>query len=274
VPELPEVETIRRELQTRLSGEAIHTCHIARDDVIAYPPPLIFPQAVINEKILSVKRRAKYLIIELSHHKKLIVHLRLSGTLRVRPAAGAIERFTRVSFLTDKYLVLFNEPRALGRIWLLTDQDNDKTPQGLLTLGLEPTSSEFDLSYFRKKIKTRKAHIKSLLLDQRICAGVGNIYSDEALFYAGIRPLRRACRITIEETSRLLTSLKTVLNKAIEHCGTSVGDYTRTAGNKGNFQRFLQVYGREGQPCRRCGNPIKVTKLGNRSTRYCPYCQK
>ncbi len=274
MPELPEVETIRRELRPKILNQKIMDCIVLRKDIIAYPSPKKFCKSVLNEQIVDISRKAKYLILELTNCKKMIFHLRLSGTLlltncRIRP-----ERFTRVIFKLKDYQLFFNEPRVLGRIYLHQNDENPGVPKGLYTLGYEPLSPEFDFTYFRNKLKGRKTRIKSLLLDQRICAGVGNIYSDEALFHAGIRPLRRANRITIEETLKLLLSLKEVLSKAIHNFGTSVSDYRRTDGLNGNFQKFLCVYDRENEPCRACGTKIVIKKIGNRSTRYCPKCQK
>ncbi len=274
MPELPEVETIRKELQGRIIGQTVRACTVFREDVIACPPSRTFCKEIQGERILSVGRRAKYLIIQLTHDKQLIVHLRLSGSISIASPESPYERFTRVAFRLDDCQMFFNEPRCLGRLHLVKNENEKHIPKGLCTLGLEPLVQEFDFTYLRNILKDRKAPIKSLLLDQRICAGVGNIYSDEALFRAGIRPLRRAHRITVTETHRLVKTLKDVLAIALKHFGTSVGDYVRTDGATGRFQDLLYVYARENEPCRVCGALIKVKKLGNRSTRYCPKCQK
>lgn len=274
MPELPEVETIKRELKPRIVNQKIKACTVLRPDVIGYPSPNAFCRSLVGETIIDVVRKAKYLILELSHSKKLVFHLRLSGTLYLREYGSPAERFTRFMITLEKYELFFREPRVLGRIYLLRDANRPAVPKGLYTLGFEPLSPQFDFDYLRRKIRGRRAHIKSLLLDQTICAGVGNIYSDEALFHAGVRPLRRARRVTIEETGKLVVSLKKVLRKAVNSFGTSVGDYTRTDGSDGDFQKFLYVYGREGEPCRVCGSDVVVKKIGNRSTRYCPKCQK
>lgn len=274
MPELPEVETIRKELHRRIIGQTIQECTILRKDVVACPPSRAFCKELQGKKILGVGRRAKYLIIDLSNKKQLVVHLRLSGSISIASPDSPLERFTRVAFRLDDCQMFFNEPRCLGRLHLIKNENDKHKPQGLCTLGLEPLVREFDFTYLRNRLKGRKAPIKSLLLDQRICAGVGNIYSDEALFRAGIRPLRRAHRITVRETHRLVKALKDVLCIALKHFGTSVGDYVRTDGATGRFQDLLYVYGRENESCRVCGTLIKVKKLGNRSTRYCPKCQK
>ena len=274
MPELPEVETIRRELRPKVINQEIEECTILRKDVIGHPSTRAFCKSIINERIVAIQRRAKYLIFELTNDKRLIFHLRLSGTIALRDIHADSERFTRLILRLHDYQLFFNEPRVLGRVYLLRIDEDNKIPKGFFSLGYEPISQEFDFAYLRNKIKGRKARIKSLLLDQRICAGVGNIYSDEALFHAGVRPLRRAYRLTAAETFRLLVALKDVLNKAVDNFGTSVGDYIRTDGADGNFQNFLYVYSREDEPCRVCGTKIVVKKIGNRSTRYCPKCQK
>lgn len=274
MPELPEVETIRRELALKITDQRILRCTPRRDDIIGYPAKPFFVKNVTSEKIIRVGRRAKYLILSLTHRKQLIFHLRLSGSIYTRPRSADSERFTRITFELDGCQLLFNEPRVLGRVYLIKDDEQPDVLKGFFALGREPISDEFDYSYLRRKISGRKALIKSLLLDQHICAGVGNIYSDEALFHAGVRPKRRAYRVTRTETARLLTALKKVLRSAIRHAGTSVGDYTRTDGQNGHFQNYLFVYGRENEACRNCGSKIAVTKINNRSTRYCPTCQK
>lgn len=274
MPELPEVETIRRELRPRIINQKIEECIIVRRDVIAHPDPDTFCASIVNEEITDVVRRAKYLILELSNDKRLIFHLRLSGTISLRKKGTHSERFTRIIIRLSDYELFFKEPRVLGRVYLLNGDEKPKTLKGFYKLGYEPISPEFDFHYLRNKIKGRKARIKSLLLDQNICAGVGNIYSDEALFRAGIRPLRRAHRLKTEEIFKLLLALKDVLNEAVENFGTSVAEYKRTDGSDGSFQDFLYVYSREDEPCRHCGTPIMLKKIGNRSTRYCPQCQK
>ncbi|KPJ73862.1 hypothetical protein AMJ52_02930 [candidate division TA06 bacterium DG_78] len=274
MPELPEVETIRRELKPRVINQKIQGCTLLRKDVIGYPKAKDFCTSIIDKQIIDVTRRAKYLILELSHDSRIIFHLRLSGTIYLRNRDAQHERFTRVIITLNDYQLFFNEPRVLGRIYFLQNDKNIKIPKGYYTLGYEPISPEFDLNYFRNKINGRKAKIKALLLDQSICAGVGNIYSDEALFHAGIRPLRKANKLTVIETFKLLVSLKSVLYRAIDNFGTSIGDYTRTDGKNGKFQNSLYVYSREHEPCRICGTKIAIQKISNRSTRYCPTCQK
>lgn len=274
MPELPEVETIRRELHPKIKNQRIVGCIILRPDVVAHPKPGAFCKSLIGEKIIDVTRRAKYLILELTNNKRLIFHLRLSGTMVLVPLQAEPEKFSRIVLKLENQQLLFKEPRVLGRAYLLKGEEKPANMKGFFNLGCEPISKDFNADYLRQKIRHRKARIKSLLLDQNICAGMGNIYSDEALFRAGIRPMRRANRITQKEMSRLSKSLRDVIDEGIQNFGTSVSDYTRTDGKDGNFQNFLCVYGREDEPCRKCGTKIAVKKIGNRSTRYCPKCQE
>jgi formamidopyrimidine-DNA glycosylase len=274
MPELPEVETIRRELAPFIKDQRVQDCQVLRPDMVAYPDAKTLCKKLVHDRIGNVERKAKYLIVNLTSGNFLIFHLRLSGTIFMRPRGAAPERYTRIIITLEDYELFFNEPRTLGKLFLIEKGSQRGIPPGLLTLGLEPISPGFSTEYLHTHVRGRRAPIKSLLLDQRICAGVGNIYSDEALFHAGVRPTRRAYRVTRHETERLVSALRNILYKAVEEFGTSVGDYVRTNGTDGSFQDFLYVYQREGLPCRICGTAIKVRKFGNRSTRYCPKCQK
>ncbi|MBE0432525.1 bifunctional DNA-formamidopyrimidine glycosylase/DNA-(apurinic or apyrimidinic site) lyase [candidate division WOR-3 bacterium] len=274
MPELPEVETIKRELRPKVRNRQIVDCVILRKDIIAYPEPSRFCRKLVGEKIEDVGRKAKYLILELSNSKRLIFHLRLSGTIIVMSLNAEPVKFSRLILRLTDSLLVFREPRVLGRVYLLESDDVPPNLMGFYKLGPEPISKDFDYRYLRSKLKHRTGRVKTLLLDQNICAGMGNIYSDEALFRAGIRPLRRACRITDVEMSRLAGTLKQVIEEGIENFGTSVADYHRTDGTDGRFQNYLCVYGRENEPCRKCGTRIVYKKIGNRGTRYCPKCQK
>ena len=273
MPELPEVETIKRELSGKVRNRRIIDCTVLRPEIIAHPDPVSFCRGVRNEEILELGRKAKYLIFRLSHEKQMVIHLRLSGTISVLAPGQPQEKYARLTLGLDGCTLSFNEPRLLGRAYLIRGEETVPCLKGFYELGSEPISDGFDFEYLKAKLKHRKAIIKSLLLDQRVCAGMGNIYSDEALFRAGIRPTRRANRITDREIRALHRTLKQVIREGIENFGTSVSDYRRTDGTDGNFQKKLYVYGRENEPCRKCGTMIKVKKIGNRGTRYCPKCQ-
>ncbi len=274
MPELPEVETIRAELETKLTGRRITGCAIQRPDIIGHPSPTAFRQGVTGRRITAVGRRAKYLIIGLDSGKALIFHLRLSGALIFKKKKAPSLKYGRLVIAMGNHELVFDEPRVLGRAYLLGPDERPAVLKGFFTLSYEPICREFDALYFKNSVKHRKAPIKNLLLDQGICAGIGNIYADEALFRSGIRPSRRANTLRDQEIGRLAKNLKQVLLDGIKHCGTTVSDYKRSDGRAGNFQKFLNVYSREGLPCRICGTPIKYIRIGNRGTRYCPKCQR
>ncbi len=274
MPELPEVETIRAELEPKLLNRRITGCTIQRPDIIGYPSPASFCRGIIGRRITSVGRRAKYLIIGIDSGKTLIFHLRLSGALLFKKAGAPESKHARLNISMGGHELVFDEPRVLGRAYLLRPDERPAVLKGFFNLSHEPIGKEFDAMYFKNRVKHRRAPIKNLLLDQAICAGIGNIYADEALFRSGVRPSRRANTLSSQEIARLAKDLKQVLLDGIRHCGTTVSDYKRSDGRSGNFQKFLNVYGREGLLCRVCGTVIKYIRIGNRGTRYCRKCQK
>ncbi len=274
MPELPEVETIKKELSSRIIGSQIVSVKVLRKDVIAYPDIRKFVKFIKSTKIIGVIRQGKYLLFRLNNHYLIVFHLRLSGSIIVSPNRARSKYSRTIFYLRDGRTIQFIEPRALGRVYLIKEGEKPQQLKGLFNLGFEPISEYFNFNYLSKNIKRRKARIKSLLLDQSIAAGVGNIYSDEALFTAGIRPTRRASSLSQDEISRLVRALKKVIRAGIKNLGTSVRDYYRTDGRTGNFQNLLSVYGREDEKCYRCNKKIKIVKFGNRGSRYCPKCQK
>lgn len=274
MPELPEVETIVRELRPRLVGARVTGCRILRADIVGYPGARSFAARLRGSVVTGIKRRGKYLIFELSQGKTLVVHLRLSGALVFQSRRTALPRFARLVIYLSHGRLVFEEPRVLGRVYLLMRGEEPSVLAGLRRLSPEPLTAAFDRAYFLKTVKKRRTAIKQVLLSQDLCAGVGNIYSDEALFRAGIRPRRRSCQLSAAEAARLLEALKEVLKEGIAYRGTSVSDYKRTDGTSGAFQHRLNVYGREGEPCRRCGTAIAMVKVGSRRARYCPLCQR
>lgn len=275
MPELPEVETIRRQLSRVLSGARIVRVVVRRADVIGYPAVGRFQRMLRGKVVRAVRRRGKYLVFVLSPAGKLIVHLRLSGHLRLL-GGDAAAKHERVRFVFDRGGSLsFIEPRALGRVYFVEGKELPPALDGFRRLGREPIDRRFDPDYLSARFQGRRARVKDLLLDQRICAGVGNIYSDEALFFAGIRPLRRADRLKSEEISRLVRALKMVLRAGIKNLGTTMADgrYLQPDGARGRFGDKLMVYGRAGEPCRVCGAKVKRIKIGSRSSYFCPGCQ-
>jgi formamidopyrimidine-DNA glycosylase len=275
MPELPEVETIRRELIPHIIKRKIIKIDVLRPDVVGCPSPEKFKKTLISRKINNLIRKAKYLIFELDNNTSLIIHLRLSGQLLVRNSKSKnIPKFERIRFyLSDGKILSFVEPRVLGRAYLVPSNDYPDLLGGLKTLGLEPIDKKFNFDYLYAKLQDRKAPIKNLLLDQSITAGIGNIYSDEALFLAKIHPLRRANTLSMIEIKKLTQTLRQVIKTGIKSKGTTVSDYLRPDGSEGGYQFCAYVFDRESEPCRKCKTLIEFAKIGNRRTRFCPKCQ-
>jgi formamidopyrimidine-DNA glycosylase len=278
MPELPEVETIRRRLAPLLVGRRISGVVVHRDDIVGFPDAAGFVRQVSGHRIAGTNRRGKYLILELDGDRQLIIHLRLSGHLEV-VTGGARPQYERVRFgLSDGKALSFAEPRALGRVYFVDRAGYPSALAGMREMGEEPVGAGFTADYLAVKLRGRQASVKSLLVDQRVCCGVGNIYSDEALHRAGIRPTRRAGRLSRAEVGRLVRALRGVLNDGIKWCGTTMKDerYVLPDGTRGGFQGRLHVFGREGQRCRRpgCQGVIRRAEIGNRGARYCPVCQE
>jgi len=278
MPELPEVETIRRRLVPLLGGKRIVRARVLRKDVIGHPDASGFVSGVAGRTIRGLRRRGKYLVIMLDRGEELVFHLRLSGHLEVVDQEQEV-RFERVRLeLAGGRALSFAEPRALGRVYFVRAGECPKVLAGMAKMGPEPIQSSFDAAYLHDRLRGRTAPVKSLLLDQRVACGVGNIYSDEALFRAGIRPLRKAGSLRKADVVRLARALAEVLRDGIRWCGTTMDDgrYQLPDGGAGSFQTRLAVFGREGERCRRRGCPgvVQRRKLGGRSTHFCPDCQR
>lgn len=277
MPELPEVETIRRELAPELLRRKLLSVRVGDPRVIGHPSASEFTRQVKGRTIIGLERKGKYLVLKLDLGRELVFHLRLSGSLHLlRP--GDESKFERIGFtLSDGRVLSFVEPRILGRVYLVDSCRYPRQLSGMLAMGLEPLSSEFNSAYLARKLHGRRARVKSLLLDQKVCCGVGNIYSDEALFRAGVRPCRPAGSLNPAEVKRLARGLRSVVYSGIRWCGTTLGDgrYTRPGTERGSFQTRLRVFGREGKACRNrgCTATVKRVRFGNRSSYFCPACQ-
>ncbi len=248
-----------------------------RPDIVGFPGPRKFKQEVVGHRIGRLARRGKYLLVGLDRGRELVFHLRLSGHLEVL-TDGRRPRFERIRFgLSGGRALSFVEPRVLGKVYLVEAGNYPPVLRGMERMGHEPIDPRFTAAYLAGKLAGRKAAVKSLLLDQRVCCGVGNIYSDEALARAGIRPGRPAGSLSRAEVTRLARHLRGVLRDGIRWCGTTLGDgrYRRPGTERGGFQEHLRVFGREGERCRRrgCRGTVERVKIGNRSSYYCPDCQ-
>lgn len=224
-----------------------------------------------GREVIGVGRRGKYILMHLDDGQTLVAHLRMTGRLSIVPAGSPLveDKHTRAWFgLADGEALVFNDSRKFGRIWLAERLDDV-----VGKLGAEPLAWDLTPEDFAARIRRRKTALKALLLDQTVIAGVGNIYADEALYRAGIHPLRKAATLTDAEAGRLYDALREVLNEAIEKRGTLLRDYRTPYGEDGYFQNHLRVYGRYGKPCPHCGEPIERIRVTQRSTHFCPKCQ-
>ena len=274
MPELPEVETIRRTLEPKLTGLTFTAVNILLPRMIKQPEPDTFAAGIIDKKIEKIKRRGKYLLLLLSDNYILLVHLRMTGRLIYSDKAAPLAKHTHVIFtLNDGCELRFCDTRQFGGLWLVTTDSLSELP-GFKKLGLEPLSDMFTREYLKQELSRRRTRIKPLLLDQTFIAGMGNIYTDEALYRARINPERLASTLTDIEIAELHRAIQEVLREGIENRGTTLRDYMDGEGRSGSYQDLLRVYGREGKPCTRCNLPIVRKKVGGRSSYYCPVCQK
>jgi formamidopyrimidine-DNA glycosylase len=272
MPELPEVETVRRSLQQALAGRRIaEVTRIAWLRTIAEPSPELFRELLQDRAILDIDRRAKYVVIRLDRDEALVVHLRMTGQLTIVDAAAEPDKHTHIALRLDSgQQLFFRDTRKFGRIWLL---DRDGLAVLYNKLGPEPLDDALTAEEFRTLLRKRKGRLKPLLLDQTLIAGLGNIYVDESLWLAQIHPLQTVAQLSDEQIDRLYAAIRAVLTQSIERRGTSLSDYRDAWGVKGDNQSYLNVYDRKGEPCLRCGTPIERTLVAQRGTHHCPTCQ-
>lgn len=264
MPELPEVETIARSLRPELTGRSVQSAHLLWRRTLAAPSPEQFAKQIGGREITGLGRRAKYLDIQLAE-LHLFIHLRMSGDLRLRSLPCQPEKHDRLILeLSDGRALVFNDTRKFGRAWLTARPDDV-----IGRLGPEPFDPALTPQGFHEQLARHRRQLKPLLLDQSFLAGLGNIYTDEALHLSGLHPMRVSDTISFSEAARLYHAIRTVLMAGIEHNGASI-DWVYRGGD---FQNHFRVYGREGEPCPNCGAPIERLIVGQRSTRICPQCQ-
>ncbi|MEW5977559.1 MAG: bifunctional DNA-formamidopyrimidine glycosylase/DNA-(apurinic or apyrimidinic site) lyase [Acidobacteriota bacterium] len=292
MPELPEVETIRRGLAGRVVGKKIDRAEVRCARIVARPSPLELEQRLAGQAIQCVERRGKFLVFELTEYT-LLVHLGMTGQLTywdgrrpddnrffVHPLTGlqkarqhAVDKHTHVSlYFTDGNAMHYRDIRQFGK-WRLYERTAFREAREFWALGLEPLSPAYRWADFLSLLERRTGRMKSLLLDQRFVAGVGNIYADEALFEARIHPERLAHSLTSDEKKKLYHAIPKVLRSGLKYGGTSFQNYLNADGEVGANQERLKVYGREGEKCRRCGAAILRIVVTQRSSHYCPTCQ-
>lgn len=279
MPELPEVETVRRGLNNLTLDLPIQGGEVLLPRSLAYPADVEqFWQGITGKAISSWQRRGKYLLAQLSSGQPagwLGVHLRMTGQLLWLSQDSPLQKHTRIRlfFGSDREL-RFVDTRTFGKFWYVPPETEIQSIiTGLQKLGPEPFSTDFSVDYFVDKLSNRRRHIKTLLLDQSIVAGIGNIYADEALFKSGILPSAIATNLTPEQIQKLHRAIIDVLQTSIARGGTTFSDFLDLLGVSGNYGDAAWVYGRTAQPCRVCGTPIEKIKLGGRSSHFCPSCQ-
>jgi formamidopyrimidine-DNA glycosylase len=272
MPELPEVETTRRGIEPHLLGNFVREVIVRRRDLRQTIPPSI--EEIESRTIHQVTRRAKYLIIHFVGHHHLIIHLGMSGSLRIVDPATEFRTHDHVAFtLSTGKQLRYHDPRRFGIVTHFVAEDPLTHPL-FKNLGPEPLEEEFNARYLQAVLKPLKRPIKLCLMDNAVVVGVGNIYASESLFMAGIRPTTAAYKIALPRLRMLVACIQGVLRRSIEQGGTTLRDFLRENGEPGYFRQELFVYEREGQPCRRCNTPIKKIIQGQRSTYFCPTCQK
>ncbi len=304
MPELPEVEYTARQLRSAMIGATICDAQVFWKRTIGHPALLDFLAEIAGCTVLGVRRRGKYLILDLSGDLLLTIHRRMTGNLSLLPPGWEIDtslrerdaaawntrgptfyspnesgevdptelRYCRVCFnLTDGRRLAFTDPRKFGRIELWS---REREMEALAGLGVEPLGEEFTVEGLANSLAGRRGAIKQVLLDQMVIAGVGNIYADEALYYARIHPLRPGQSLTLDEIRLLHEGIVAVLTLGIEHGGTSFSEYRNLWGEAGDNYNHVRVYQQDGKPCPRCGTLIERIVVGQRGTHYCPSCQK
>jgi len=290
MPELPEVETIVKDLNKTVKGLKITDVWTDWEKMIKIPPYNEFVKQIKGRKILKARRRAKYILIDLSGGKTLMIHQKISGHLlygrwevkgkKIKSLAnGPLKedpqnRFIRfILYLNNKKQLGLSDLRRFGKA-LLVDTNELSQLKEIKELGPEPLDKKFTFNKFQETLRKRRGKIKQVLMKQNIIAGIGNIYSDEILFDVKISPLKRVEDIKKEELKKIYQSMKKILQRAIILRGDSMSDYRDLSGKKGRYQEIQKVYQREGEKCYRCKSKIKRIKIGGRSAHFCPICQK
>lgn len=272
MPELPEVETVRKGLVQLVKGKEISNVIVDWGRIIESPEVDEFIHTLVGQTILDVDRRGKFLIFKLSHHD-MISHLRMEGKFEYHSQTDEIQKHTHVRFqFTDGTELRYLDVRKFGRL-SLEEKDHGEDYKGIKKLGPEPILPDFDLEVFKQQLKKKHRAIKPLLLDQTLVTGLGNIYVDEALYQSCIHPEQIASKLTDNEVETLHQSIIDVLATAVEAGGTTIRTYKNALGDAGNFQVYLSAYGKQGEPCKRCGHTIEKIKVAQRGTHFCPVCQ-
>lgn len=272
MPELPEVETVRRSLLGLIQNKTIKDIHVYYAKIIIGDPE-VFVTALQGRKLLTIDRRGKYLLFRFDHDLTMISHLRMEGKYFVRQSIEPENKHVHVVFeFTDGSVLQYQDIRKFGRMQLV-QTGTEAQVSGIKALGPEPFSPDFKVDSFYTALRRHHKAIKQVLLDQHVVTGLGNIYVDEVLWLSQISPLLPANAITRAQAEVLHDNIIQELKMAVDHGGTTIRSYVDANGNTGQFQFDLHVYGRQGQSCERCGTTIEKIKLGGRGTHFCPQCQ-
>ena len=274
MPELPEVETVARDLRHEIVGRRIESVRMSRADVLRTPDAAVFTQLIAGQSVVSVDRRGKFILLGLDSGDEFMVHLGMTGHLVVCDQAEPEARHTHMrASLDDGRELRFDDARRFGRL-AYGSRTRLEEARALPRLGIEPLSDAFTPEALYTLLHRSTRTLKAALLDQARVAGMGNIYIDEACFAAGVRPTRRCNRLTRAQTTALHGAIQATLRRAIGNRGSSVDDYRDVWNARGSHQEALQVYGRGGQACFRCGTTLRSTVVGGRTTVYCRSCQR
>lgn len=273
MPELPEVETVRNTLKRLILNKKIIDVDIRYENIIEYPTSNEFKKKIKNQKINDIKRKGKWLMFELDNYY-LLSHLRMEGKYFIKKDVDEINKHEHIIFKLDSGEELrYRDTRKFGRM-LLIEKDNINECKQIKELGLEPWDDNLTSNYLLEKYKSKRLPIKTLLLDQSIITGIGNIYADEILFLSKINPLKVASTLTNKECKSIIVNTRSILEKAIELGGTTIKSYESSEGVHGRFQNNLLVHNKNGEMCPNCGYPITKIVVGGRGTYYCKVCQK
>lgn len=270
MPELPEVEVTRRSFAEKIRGARILSVTMGKP--LRWPLGVV-PESLVGRTVRDVGRRGKYLILRMDEGV-LLIHLGMSGSLSFSSHSGAAGPHDHFDLVTSAGTLRLHDPRRFGAVVWAENELCDPARKLLAGLGVEPLEDDFDPARFHAGLKIRRAPIKQVLLAGDVVVGVGNIYASEALFLAGIRPTVRASRLSRMRSDRLHAAIREVLARAVERGGSTLRDFSSAIGETGHFQLEAAVYGRAAQPCGRCGTPIRSIRQGQRSTFFCPVCQK
>lgn len=274
MPEMPEVEMIRKIIEPQIKGRKIRNVRINHAQIIAYPEESLFMQSLIGQTVKNMTRRGKFLTIHFESGDRLVLHLRMTGQLLVTPAVFPEEKHTHlIAEISGGNQIRYIDVRRFGRFWFLKTDERD-TVTGQDKLGVEPLEDALTADYLQEGMGKRKKSIKEMLHDQSIIAGIGNIYSDEILYAAGIYPEEKCAELGSADWKRLAEAVKEVIAWGIDTNEMTPEEYLEGRGKEYRNMPHLRVYGRGGQPCSHCGQTIERIVIGGRSSCYCPVCQK